>query len=166
MFSTILILKGVEFGKHHIVTSMVKEIFRDKTALPYYVSIYDTAGFDKHTKVTRMLTGIFRNRPALPCSVSIYDRYSNSVLQIFAEMEWIRFKMVQIKNGTIISVTVKSQMSLIKYIFNRPCGYFHIIDFFKITSYILETVKNTTATFYLKLIALKAFSFDERFCSV
>ena len=112
MFSTTLILKGVEFGKLPLVTSMVKEIFRDKTALPYCVSIYDAAEFDKHTKVTRMLTGIFRNRPALPCYVSIYDRYSNSVLQIFAEMEWIRFKMSQIKNGTIISVTVKNEKLL------------------------------------------------------
>ena len=42
MLSTILPVKeGIEFGKHPIVTRMLKGIFRTSPALPRYICIYD-----------------------------------------------------------------------------------------------------------------------------
>ena len=42
MLSSILLVKeGIEFGKHPIVTRMLKGIFRIRASLPQYICIYD-----------------------------------------------------------------------------------------------------------------------------
>ena len=153
MLSTNLSLKeGVEFGKHLIVILRLKRIFKGRQAIPRYVSIY----------YADIVIEFLKSLPTWDEISAVWKVpvFGVILVRIFPYSDWIRtiitpnadtfyagrVEMPGIKNGSIISFIVKSQLS---------------ISFLKKLLFIHQKL-----SFQSKPITVKVFPSDERICSV
>ena len=153
MLSTNLSLKeGVEFGKHLIVILRLKRIFKGRQAIPRYVSIYYAdivIEFLKSLPTWDEISAVWKVPVFGVILVRIfpYSDWIRTIITPNADTFYaVRVKMPGIKNGSIISFIVKSQLS---------------ISFLKKLLFIHQKL-----SFQSKPITVKVFPSDERICSV